>query len=307
MRTHYQWRIGGGCLELGGRTLVMGIVNATPDSFSDGGRFLAPERAIEHALELLEEGAAILDIGGESTRPGTPVAGALGLAGAVSAAEECDRVLPVVEGLHRLRPEAVLSVDTYKAEVARQAVEAGAAIVNDVSGLRWDAAMAGTLASLDCGAVLMHTRGLPGEWRTLPREPEIGALVRRELQEIAGTAAAAGIARERIVLDPGYGFGKNFEDNYRLLAAQKELAALGFPLLVGVSRKSFLGRSVEQRYRELQRPDLSATNPAARLAATLAFDAAAMERGAQILRVHDVRAAVEAAAITDELLRAEES
>ncbi len=221
MRSVFQWNLGGRTLELGKRTLIMGIVNVTPDSFSDGGQFLDRDQAVTHADRLLEEGADILDIGGESTRPGARVdadgskvvegkkSAAAVSAPTVSAEEELKRVLPVIAELKKKHPAAVLSVDTYKADVARAAVEAGAEIVNDVSGFRWDARMAKTVAELKCGAVLMHMRGRPEEWRTLPRPGDIVLLVKRELKEWAEKAVLAGVRRERIVLDPGFGFGKS--------------------------------------------------------------------------------------------------
>src|SRR3954470_22369850 len=209
MRQVFQWRVGGRQLELGRRTLVMGVVNVTPDSFSDGGKFQQFDSAVAHALRLLEDGADIVDVGGESTRPGKKAP--------VSAEEEMARVLPVVESIKRERPLAVVSVDTYKAAVAKAACDAGAEIVNDVSGLQWDPQMADTCAELDCGVVLMHMRGLPETWRSLERLEDPLTLVKHDLGLIARQAEDVGIARERIVLDPGLGFGKNFEENYPLL------------------------------------------------------------------------------------------
>jgi dihydropteroate synthase len=288
-------------LTLGPRTLLMGILNVTPDSFSDGGRFFQPEAAVEQALRLLAEGADILDIGGESTRPGVAVSPADGSGPAgVSANEELRRVLPVIEAVRRAAPEAVISVDTYKAAVAREAVAAGAEIVNDVSALRWDAEMLRTLAQSDCGVVLMHTRGRPEEWRTLPRLGEATVkLVVTELSERAAAAERGGIARERIVVDPGFGFGKSFEDNYPLLARLDELQQLGYPLLAGTSRKAFIGRSLSR--------SAAPVPPAERLYGTLGTVAAAILKGAHIVRVHDVAAARDTAAICDEILRAENS
>ncbi len=288
MRPPFNWKLRSRTLELGQRTLILGVLNVTPDSFSDGGRFFDPRAAIEHSLELLDEGADILDIGGESTRPG-----AMAAAGqpAVSAQEELRRVLPVIEELRRRRPEAVVSIDTYKARVARAAVEAGAEIVNDVSGLRWDAEMASTLAGLSCGVVLMHMRGRPAEWRTLPPLADPVGLVSRELREGAEAAVAAGIARDRIVLDPGFGFGKSFDENYPLLAHFDELHQLGFPLLAGVSRKSFIGRTLASNG--------SDAPPQERLYGSLAAMTATVLKGAHIVRVHDVKAAVQAAKIAD--------
>ncbi len=324
MRPQFQWDLGRRKLALGERTLVMGVLNVTPDSFSDGGMHLTPSLAVKHGLRLLEEGADILDIGGESTRPGVATAvGELGLAGAVTAEEEAARVLPVILELKRLRPDCILSVDTYKAEVARAAVEAGAEIVNDVSGFTWDAGMARMLAELGCGAVLMHTRGLPHQWRLQPPARDIVALVRDELRQRLGHALERGVGSQRIVLDPGFGFGKNFDENYPLLTHFAELHQLGRPLLAAVSRKSFLARTVNQRLAALgvtATPTAdTATSGAATEAgnplqptlqdhatldhATLAATVAAVLAGAHIVRVHNVRPAVEALAVADAILR----
>jgi dihydropteroate synthase len=246
MRPRLQWNLARRSLQLGERTLVMGILNVTPDSFSDGGRYFNPEAAISRGLDLLDDECAdILDIGGESTRPGTAIDSPLspGREQAVSARQELDRVLPVLEGLRRARPEAILSIDTYKSTVASAALDAGADIVNDVSGLTWDPEMASTVAARRCGVVLMHTRGTPAEWRDLPPLPDPTPLVLNELRSRAGEAIAAGIARDSIVLDPGFGFGKRLDENYPLLARLRELRSIGYPLLVGLSRKSFLTRT----------------------------------------------------------------
>jgi dihydropteroate synthase len=313
MRPVFQWNLGKRALELGKRTLIMGIVNVTPDSFSDGGQFLDRERAIAQAGRLLDEGADILDIGGESTRPGARIDAGVPKAAegkrssaanpksavgppAVSAEEELRRVLPVIFELKRKHPAAVISVDTYKEPVARAAVGAGAEIVNDVSGLRWDAKMAKTIAELKCGVVLMHMRGRPEEWRTLAPPGDIVLLVKRELKDWAENAVLAGVRRERIVLDPGFGFGKSFDDNYPLLARFAELEAAGFPLLAGTSRKSFIGRTLAK--------DGKDAPPEARLNGTLATQTALILKGAHILRTHDVRAAGEAARIADTILLA---
>jgi dihydropteroate synthase len=292
MRTTANWRLRTRALELGPRTLVMGIVNVTPDSFSDGGRFLAPEAAVEHAVKLIEEGADLLDLGAESTRPGSQAGGADAL---VSAGEEQARLLPVVEGILQALPRAVLSVDTYKAATARAALNAGAEIVNDVSGFTWDAAMAQLCAQLQPGVVLMHTRGRPEEWRDQPPLAGDALLgnVRQGLAESLSVASRAGLAPESIVLDPGYGFGKRGEENYELLARQAELLDLGRPLLVGLSRKSFLGRSLAPLFGGNDAPIDRREN------ASLAALTAAILHGASIVRVHSVRAAVEAACIAD--------
>jgi dihydropteroate synthase len=297
MRKVIEWRLRSRTLELGRRTLVMGVVNITPDSFSDGGSFLDPEAAIAHGLALLDEGAAILDLGAESTRPGSRAGGAAGLelAPSVSAEEEQARLLPVMRGILAARPEAIVSVDTYKAATARAALEAGAEIVNDVSGLLWEPEMAAVCAEAGCGVVLMHTRGRPEEWRTLRHlaSDELLFTVRAGLAASLAAAVKAGIAAEATVLDPGYGFGKCFEENYALLARQAELISLGRPLLAGVSRKSFLGRTLAPLNDGEDAP------VAARETASLAALTAAILHGASIVRVHTVRPAVETALIAD--------
>ncbi len=285
-RPRFRWTLQARSLVLGERTLLVGVVNVTPDSFSDGGKFLSVTSAIDHALRLLDEGADILDIGGESTRPGTRPP--------VTAQEELDRVLPVMEGILQKRPETLLSIDTYKAETARSAVRVGVQIVNDVSGFLWDPAMATTCAELRCGVILMHTRGRSSEWRTQPPLPheEVVPLVLRELKQRADAAISAGIEPAAIVLDPGFGFGKVLDENYPLLACFDELHALGYPLLAGVSRKGFLGRTLAQMYGHDVPTDQRGT-------ATVAAVTAAVLAGAHLVRVHDVKAAREAVAIAD--------
>ena len=292
MQVPSHWKLRARTLELGPRTLVMGVVNITPDSFSDGGCFAAAEAAVEQALRLLREGADILDLGAESTRPGARAGGARPT---VSADEEQARLLPVLEALLKAEPRAVVSVDTYKAATARAALAAGAGIVNDVSGLAWDAELARVCAERGAGVVLMHTRGRPEEW---PAQPRLGPaallrMVRDGLAASLETALAAGIAREAVVLDPGYGFGKRFEENYALLARQAELLSLGRPLLAGLSRKSFLGHTLAPCFGGEPAP------PLARETAGIAALAAAILNGASIVRVHAVRPAVEAARIAD--------
>jgi dihydropteroate synthase len=299
MRARYCWQLRSRALELGPSTLVMGLVNVTPDSFSDGGKFFEPERAIAHALQLFDEGADLVDIGGESTRPGTRVLrDASGQQQVVSEDEELRRVMPVIEGVLKTRADAILSVDTYKSGVARRAVEAGTEIVNDVSGFQWDSAMAQTCAELRCGVVLMHTRGEPREWHHLSRVTNITSLVVHDLGNSLQVALGSGVARERIVLDPGFGFGKSFEQNYPLLAQLHGLQSLGFPLLAGTSRKSFIGRTLGTRRGSEDVP------PADRLYGSVAAMVASILHGAHIVRVHDVRPAVEAAAVADEVLAA---
>jgi dihydropteroate synthase len=300
MRAIFQWKIGTRTLELGRRTLIMGIVNVTPDSFSDGGLFVDATKAVAHAERLLDEGASIIDVGGESTRPGVTVstdsgtsssAPVLSPPAAISEEEERKRILPVIRDLKKCRPQAVISVDTYKASVARAAVDEGAEVVNDISGFRWDAKMAKTLAELKVGAVLMHTRGRPEEWRTLPPIGDPVLLVKRDLRQWAEAAGLAGIKRDHLVLDPGFGFGKRLEENYPLLAHFGELQQMGFPLLAGVSRKSFIGRALAR--------DGNDAPVEGRIYGTLAAEGLLILKGAHIIRTHDVALASEAAQLVD--------
>lgn len=296
------WRLRTRTLALGSRTLVMGVVNITPDSFSDGGKFLDPDAAVAHGLKLLEEGADILDLGAESTRPGSRAGGVAGsaLAPAVSAEEEQERLLPVLEGILCARPQAIVSVDTYKAATARAALVAGAEIINDVSGFEWDPELGIICAEFKSGVVLMHSRGKPEEWRTQPQlaPDELLETVRAGLGSSLAASVRAGIAAESIVLDPGYGFGKRFNENYALLGHQDELLSLGRPLLAGVSRKSFLGRTLAPLYGGQDAP------VEARETASIAALVAVILNGASIVRVHAVRPAVLAARIADAVLAA---
>ena len=329
MRAIFQWKMGSRVLELGRRTLIMGVVNVTPDSFSDGGLYIDAEKAVVRAEQLLDEGATIIDVGGESTRPGASVASRIVAAAVaiaikdgpapeevaqtapmvsepvseepVSEEEERRRVLPVIRDLKRRRPDAVVSVDTYKASVARAAVELGAEVVNDVSGFRWDPKMAKTLAELKVGAVLMHTRGRPQEWRSLPPIGDPVLMVKRDLRQWAEAATLAGVKRDHLVLDPGFGFGKRFEENYPLLAHFAELQQMGFPLLAGVSRKSFIGRMLASDGKDDKNKDKDA-GVAERLYGTLAAEAALILKGVHIIRTHDVRFAVEAARVADAIV-----
>jgi dihydropteroate synthase len=309
MRAVFHWNLGHRVLELGRRTLIMGVVNVTPDSFSDGGQYLDlqyrdPEKAVARAERLLAEGAVIIDIGGESTRPGAAVVAAAGessptdsvpsIRTPVSDDEEQKRVLPVIRELKRRKPDAIISIDTYKASVARAAVEAGAEIVNDISGFRWDPKMLETLADLKVGAVLMHTRGRPEEWRSLPPIGDPVLLVKRELRQWAEAAMLAGIKRDHLVLDPGFGFGKNFAENYPLLAHFHELQQLGYPLLAGTSRKSFIGRTLVRDGKDAPVEE--------RRYGTLATETTLVLKGAHILRTHDVLAAAEAARVSDAIV-----
>jgi dihydropteroate synthase len=288
MRPVFTWNLGTRSLELGKRTLIMGIINVTPDSFSDGGQHAGPGDAVAHAIRLLDEGATIVDIGGESTRPGAKV----GMERpTVNAEEEMRRVLPVIVAVKESRPGSIVSVDTYKAKVAQAAVEAGADIINDVSGLEWDPKMKKTLASLDCGVVLMHTRGKPDEWSSLSKVPDMVMLVKRELRQRAETAVTSKIRRARIVLDPGFGFGKRREENYPLLRRFHEFHELYFPLMAGVSRKSWIGRALS-----LNGEDFPVSE---RLFGTLGAEVALALKGAHLIRTHDVKSSVEALRLAD--------
>jgi dihydropteroate synthase len=297
MRSRSNWRLRTRTLELGRRTLVCGVVNITPDSFSDGGSFLDPEAALVRCMQCLDEGADILDLGAESTRPGSRAGGADAL---VSADEEQARLLPVLEEILKRLPNAVLSVDTYKAATARAALQAGAEIVNDVSGFTWDPAVAQVCAEFGAGVVLSHSRGRPEAWRAQPQlAPDaLLATVRDGLAASLAAAQQAGIAPDQIVLDPGYGFGKRFSENYALLSRQAELLALGRPLFTALSRKSFLGHTLAPLFGGSDAPLDAREN------ASLAAMTAAILHGASIVRVHQVRPAVEAARIADAVLAA---
>jgi dihydropteroate synthase len=291
-RARCEWKLRTRSLLLGERTMLVGVLNTTPDSFSDGGAFHTPAAAIEHGLQMLEEGADIVDIGGESTRPGKHKP--------VSVRQEIDRVLPVLKGILRHRPDAILSIDTYKSETAKAALEGGAEIVNDVSGFLWDEALAQVCAEARCGVILMHTRGRPEEWHALPAlaADQVVPHVRQALQQRLDHALRTGIERQRIVLDPGFGFGIIADENYSLLAGLGELTSLGHPLLAGVSRKGFLGKSLSRLYKGIDIPVDRRGN------ASLAAVTATILAGAHLVRVHDVRPSREAAAIADAILAA---
>jgi dihydropteroate synthase len=266
----------GAALHLGGRTLVMGVLNVTPDSFA-GGSGVDPAAAIAHALRLVADGADLLDIGGESTRPG---------ARPVSVEEELSRIVPVLDGLHG-RIDVPLSIDTSKAAVAEAALDRGAAIVNDVSGLQYDPDLAGLVARRGAAVVLMHTRGRPDRMYDEARYDDVAAEVADELRRRVASAIEAGIARDRILLDPGLGFAKRADDSWAALAGLDRLAALDRPLLVGPSRKSFLQAALGER------------PPAERDWGTAAAVTAAVLLGAHLVRVHAVREMVEVVRVAD--------
>ena len=299
-RPHFIWQLRTRTLALGERTRLMAIVNLTPDSFSGDGWLQAQgtDRAVDAAVvevcRLLDGGADIVDLGAESTRPNaTPI----------TAAAEQSRLLPVLAEVCRIRPHALISVDTYHGATARAAAALGAEIVNDVSGLTWDPAMAQVVAETGCGLVLMHTRGRPGDWRTQPAiaRDALRQYVLEGLRYGLARAEAAGVPPESVILDPGFGFGKQGTENFALLADLPLLQSFGRPLLAGLSRKGFLGDAV----RPLQPASVPAPPPAlARRDATLAGNVAAVLAGAQVLRVHDLQAAREAAAVADAVLAA---
>jgi len=259
-----------------GEFQVMGIVNVTPDSFSDGGLYLDRTAAVEHGLALERAGATLLDVGGESTRPG---------ASPVPEDEELRRVIPVIEGLRTRGSAAQLSIDTSKASVARAALTAGATLVNDVTALRGDPEMAAVIADADADCCLMHMLGEPRTMQRDPRYSDVVSEVKAFLEARLNVAVAAGVAEERILLDPGIGFGKTTEHNLALLRRLTEIVALGRPVVIGTSRKSFLGKITARPVED-------------RIAATIATNVVAYERGARVFRVHDVGPVHDALAIT---------
>ena len=269
-------------IRLGGRTLIMGILNVTPDSFSDGGRFASPDKAMEEGVRMVEEGADILDVGGESTRPGSDP---------VSTDEELRRVIPVIGELAK-KVDVPISVDTTKAAVAREAVNCGAEIINDVSAMRFDADMPQVAATTGAGLILMHMRGMPknmqgGSLIYQSLFDDISDFLRERLQR----AQSCGVERERTILDPGIGFGKTAEDNMRLLKHLSRFRALGRPILTGVSRKAFIGKVMD-------------CGPGERLEGTAAAVAVAIMNGSSVVRVHDVRIMKKVAVMTDAIVRA---
>ncbi|MBE2888671.1 dihydropteroate synthase [Geobacter anodireducens] len=273
------WRLRSRRIDLTSRPCIMGVLNVTPDSFSDGNCYLDPAAAEDRALAMVAEGADIVDIGGESTRPGAP---------SVSEAEEMQRVVPLVERLAAKLP-VPLSVDTYKAAVAREALAAGAEVINDISGLTFDPGMATTVAEARAGLVVMHTRGTPAMMQRDTAYDDLIAEVLGSLRYSMGRAQAAGIPNEQIVVDPGICFGKSVDGNLEILRRLAEFASLGRPILVGTSRKSFIGAVLDREVAD-------------RLFGTAATVAVAVANGASILRVHDVRAMRDVALMTRAIL-----
>lgn len=284
-RRRFDLRLGPYRLSVGDRPLLMGVVNVTPDSFSDGGKFLQPERAVAHARDLVAEGADLLDVGGESTRPGSDP---------VPEEEEMRRVLPVVETLAEAL-EVPISIDTRHARVAREAAAAGAAIVNDITGLQGEREMARAVADTGAGLVLMHIRGEPKTMQDAPRYDHLMAEVLRYLRRGLALAEEAGVPEEATIVDPGIGFGKRLEHNLEILGELSQIRSLGRPILVGPSRKRFLGQVT------------GAQDPAERVWGTAASCALAVAAGAAILRVHDVAAMRQASAVAHAVARAREN
>jgi dihydropteroate synthase len=280
-----QWKLKRRALEYGERTLVMGVLNVTPDSFSDGGQFFSFDEAITQAKKMIAEGADIIDIGGESTRPGSEF---------VSEAEELRRVIPIIQQL-AATGTIPLSIDTTKSQVARAALEAGAEIVNDISGLRFDPALADEVTNDEAGLVLMHSRGTPKNMQQLPPAENILIEVIEGLGESLNVALNRGVVRESIALDPGIGFGKTVEQNLELIAKLDQIAAAfpDLPIMIGTSRKSFIGKLLDNAPAD------------ERLYGTIASVAAAVLKGAHIVRVHEVKAVVEAVRVIDVVLKRE--
>jgi len=283
-RKRFRLKLHSRTLVLGERTLAMGVLNVTPDSFSDGGKFFDPERAIEQALAMEQAGADLLDIGGESTRPGSA---------GVSAKEELARVLPVLQAL-RGRIKIPVAIDTQKSEVGEAALEAGAQIINDISGLKSDPRIAEVAARRGVPLILMHMRGEPRTMQAGPFALDVIKDVMQGLRKSVATGRRAGVAKSQIILDPGIGFGKSFAQNYELLQKLPELAKLGYPLLVGTSRKGFLGATLAR--------DGKPAPPEERIWGTAATVTASILNGAHIVRVHDVAEMVQVALVADCLL-----
>ena len=283
-RKIFHLKLRSGTLTLGKRTLVMGVLNVTPDSFSDGGKFFDAQRAVQHALAMQNDGADIVDVGAESTRPGSE---------GISVAEELGRLLPVLERL-RGKLKIPISVDTQKASVAEMALGAGAEIINDISGLRTDPELARVAAQHEAALILMHMRGTPRTMQKGPFARDVTRDVVSGLEQSIATAKKYGMARSQIVIDPGIGFGKNYVQNYELLAKLPELAKLGYPLMIGTSRKGFLGATLAKNGKPAPVEE--------RIWATAATVAASILNGAHVVRVHDVAEMKQIALVTDALL-----
>lgn len=269
------------CLDFSKKTYIMGILNVTPDSFSDGGLYFDRDKAIEQAIRLVEDGADILDIGGESTRPGSEP---------VSTEEEIRRTIPVIEAISK-KVNIPVSIDTYKSEVARRAIEAGASMVNDISGLRFDPEMAGVVAAYNVPVIIMHIKGKPKDMQEKPFYEALIPEIMDYLRVSIRIAIDSGIAEDKIIIDPGIGFGKTFEHNLKIINNLKEFTSLGMPVAIGVSRKAFIGKILG---------DLS---PHQRLEGTAAAVAISIFNGANIVRVHDVKEMARVAKVADAIKR----
>jgi dihydropteroate synthase len=279
VRKNYTWKLKAREIRLGERTVILGVLNITPDSFSDGGKYADPDRAFARALELQEQGADIIDVGGESTRPG---------AKPITAAEEMQRLIPVLKRL-RGQLNVPVSVDTYKAEVAEHALELGAEIINDPSGLAWDAQLPRVVSNHDAGLILNHTRGRPETWARLASMLDPMTTIARDLDAAVSRARQVGIDRSRLVLDPGLGFGKRKEQNALVIGKLFQLASMDLPLMTGPSHKSFLAHATVEETRF----------------ATAAAVTASILAGAHMVRVHDVREMRAVADVADEIVRQE--
>jgi dihydropteroate synthase len=284
VRKKYKLKVGGRAIVLGERALVMGVLNVTPDSFSDGGKFFRAADVVKAALAMERAGADLLDIGAESTRPGST---------GISGEEELERLLPVLQGL-RGRLKIPISIDTQKARVAEMAIGAGAAMLNDISGLKHDPKIAEVAARFGVPLILMHMRGTPRTMQKLPWAKDVIKDVSRGLRESVAIARRAGVRPSQIILDPGIGFGKSFAQNYELLAKLPALARLGYPLLLGTSRKGFLGVTLARNGKLLPTEE--------RIWGTAATVAASILQGAHIVRVHDVEEMTQVARVTDCLM-----
>lgn len=277
------WRLRKRSIDLSRSGVIMGVLNITPDSFSDGGQFMDEELAVRHAEQMAGEGASILDVGGESSRPGSDP---------VPLAEELRRVIPVIKRIRSRYPDLLLSIDTYKAETARQAIAAGGDIVNDISALRADPAMIEVLQRSNAGVILMHMRGTPKTMQLNPSYKDVVAEVFEFLQERRDELVRRGIDRRRIAIDPGYGFGKRVQDNVQLIRELGRFAELGQPVVVGISRKSTIAQL-------LGTPGLPSRE---RLWPTVALTSLLREKGAHVFRVHDVRPNLEALRMTEAIV-----
>lgn len=276
----FELNLGKRILDLSSRTHLIGVLNVTPDSFSDGGKFLSPKKAIEHALMMAGEGADVIDVGGESTRPGSEQ---------VSVEEELRRVLPVIEEVTK-EIDIPVSIDTYKSEVARRALDAGAGMINDISALRFDPEMGKVASEYDVPVVLMHIKGTPKNMQDNPSYTDVIQEISDYLNESIKMAKISGIADDKIIVDPGIGFGKRVEHNLEILKNLKKLTHLGKPILLGVSRKSFIGKVLDLPTEE-------------RLEGSLAALTVAISNGANILRVHDVKESKRVAQMVDTILK----